>query len=151
MQNNLKRKREITEDENEYEPPRKIRVLDEDQVYISESSDGSTTDGDISDGDHSSDLDYKTTSDDRDFLETTNDSIPRGDENKDESDISIDIPHDKLMEEDRQSRLRKQWKEILPKIKRTTQFCDLPEGCKYHFPHGEEDDDKENGCLYCSS
>lgn len=157
-QNGLKRKRdESTDETSAYEPPRKIRVLDENQTYISESSTNSSYDGSTTDGDISIESDDKESSNDRAFLETTQE-IPKtsdikgngSDKNDDESAISIDIPEDNFLEEDRQTRLRKQWNFIKPKLKRTTTYCDMADECSYHFPgYEKKDDDDEHMCCSC--
>lgn len=133
MQNNLKRKREENEKDWKFQPPRKIKVLDEAQTYIdldsskSSSSDGSTTDGDLSSSVDSivEDMDWKSSQEDKEVIKEAEPVI-----------------------EDRQEKLKQQWTKILPTLKRTKCYCDLFEDdCPYHFPKKDDDDEPPHMCC----
>lgn len=67
---NLKRKRnEEDESKEEYLPPKKLARLDEDQIYIEDSTDSDDYDGSTTDGDLSSEEEPQATTQDFDFLQ----------------------------------------------------------------------------------
>lgn len=109
-----KRKRtEYTNEDLDYEPPRKLKRLDEEQVYIGSSEESSDT------------TDSSTVINTQDSWSSSS-----------QGDLSQPD-----QEDERRAKLRDQWSKILPTLKRS-HSCDIDEGsCKYHKFNDEDDPD----------